>query len=503
MFESSELFVFHPVVEVPKFEVEAHMQVTWAKFGSALLRIKGLLISSQWMELSYDAQPSRDIKAGKIRLPERGNGKKITCEVFDLEEGCIVVISDVVKCQQLYDELKLQPDIFGSNSPNTKFIRLKVKAKFKDFPTSEAINIRPMLKSNFEIHQKMFSLKTPAMEVEDIKQNLSPAKFYDTRSRRSDSEYFQKNKEYSKREIYADYTKNKTFDSNLEFSYSTRSKKVEPILEDPIVALLDSYIESNKIIQQKEMFIYPFSGENAVTMNISDARRLQQGVFLNDIIIFFYLKYLEASLTPERRDQIHMFNTFFYSILSTKQDNTEMKVKDIYPRVKTWTKKVNLFQKTTIFVPINENAHWYLVIVQNPKNMIRAKVQEILSSDEDEEQETVIAVLDSLGSSRPKAQNRILEYLKCEIMDKLPEYELNPDAKIRKLRAKVPIQPNYCDCGVYMLHYIERMLQYPDMISEAMQGGKDRIWIEDEIPKKRLNLMELVIAKSKEYWNKL
>ena len=37
-----------------------------------------------------------------------------------------------------------------------------------------------------------------------------------------------------------------------------------------------------------------------------------------------------------------------------------------HDRVKRWTRKVNIFEKDFVVVPINENYHWYLCIICYP-----------------------------------------------------------------------------------------------------------------------------------------
>ena len=37
-----------------------------------------------------------------------------------------------------------------------------------------------------------------------------------------------------------------------------------------------------------------------------------------------------------------------------------------HDRVKRWTRKVNIFEKDFVVIPINENYHWYLCIICYP-----------------------------------------------------------------------------------------------------------------------------------------
>lgn len=52
-----------------------------------------------------------------------------------------------------------------------------------------------------------------------------------------------------------------------------------------------------------------------------------------------------------------------------------------YNRVKRWLRHVDLFSKDYLIVPINQNAHWYTLIVQNPNNV--PTEADLISEDDD------------------------------------------------------------------------------------------------------------------------
>ncbi|BGP52068.1 hypothetical protein JCM10450v2_008039 [Rhodotorula kratochvilovae] len=106
---------------------------------------------------------------------------------------------------------------------------------------------------------------------------------------------------------------------------------------------------------------YPLGEPGAVSVTWADTRRLRDEEFLNDTLIEFGLKRImkgieerDASLPEGEKlaPQIHIFNSFFYKQFSSKKDK---KAKlDPYNLVEKWTKRVNLFEKKYIVVPINE-----------------------------------------------------------------------------------------------------------------------------------------------------
>ena len=64
--------------------------------------------------------------------------------------------------------------------------------------------------------------------------------------------------------------------------------------------------------------------------------------------------------------RVHIFTTFWFSRLTSKPSPIEARkdpVKRRYDRVKRWTRKVNIFEKDFVVVPINENYHWYRKIL--------------------------------------------------------------------------------------------------------------------------------------------
>ncbi|XP_051816758.1 sentrin-specific protease 6 isoform X1 [Acanthochromis polyacanthus] len=123
----------------------------------------------------------------------------------------------------------------------------------------------------------------------------------------------------------------------------------------------------------KLMVYPPPPAKGGITVTNEDLHCLNDGEFLNDVIIDFYLKYLVLeNLKKEDAQRIHVFSSFFYKRLNQRErrnvpDMTNVPIqKRKHNRVKTWTRHVDLFQKDFIFVPINESAHWYLAVICFP-----------------------------------------------------------------------------------------------------------------------------------------
>ncbi|KAL8851226.1 MAG: hypothetical protein Q9221_003857 [Calogaya cf. arnoldii] len=111
--------------------------------------------------------------------------------------------------------------------------------------------------------------------------------------------------------------------------------------------------------------VYPKEGKKRTTVNFDDLDRLDEGEFLNDNLIAFYLRYLEHQADeddPTMSRKVYMFNTFFYASLTT----TKPGQRGInYEAVQKWTRGVDIFTYDFVVVPVNESAHWYVAIICN------------------------------------------------------------------------------------------------------------------------------------------
>uniref|UniRef100_UPI00398F47AA sentrin-specific protease 7 isoform X2 n=1 Tax=Pristiophorus japonicus TaxID=55135 RepID=UPI00398F47AA len=148
----------------------------------------------------------------------------------------------------------------------------------------------------------------------------------------------------------------------------------------------DQYVVSIASKQEKQKHVFRHTGpvqkiivfpppptKGGLTVTTEDLDCLEAGEFLNDVIIDFYLKYLLLEKAPkELAERTHIFSSFFYRRL-TRKDNagseeaTNLSVQHKrHQRVKTWTRHVDIFTKDFIFVPVNEESHWYLAVICFP-----------------------------------------------------------------------------------------------------------------------------------------
>lgn len=111
--------------------------------------------------------------------------------------------------------------------------------------------------------------------------------------------------------------------------------------------------------------VYPKEGKKRTTVDFDDLGRLDEGEFLNDNLIAFYLRYLEHQAEqndPTMARKVYMFNTFFYASLTTPKPGQRC---INYEAVQKWTRGIDIFTYDFVVVPVNESAHWYIAIICN------------------------------------------------------------------------------------------------------------------------------------------
>ncbi|KAK9906862.1 hypothetical protein WJX75_009356 [Coccomyxa subellipsoidea] len=209
-------------------------------------------------------------------------------------------------------------------------------------------------------------------------------------------------------------------------------------------------------------------GPGAVEITPADLARLDPEEFLNDTIIDFFMRYIWEQLSDDVKDRCYFFNSFFWKKLtekSTGANNLDNGPRGSvaaanHERVKKWTKGLDIFKKDFLFVPIHDHLHWSLLIVCNP------------GADPDDPTRTPCMLhLDSMtgGHSTPGLKKAVCNFLTQEWDRKASEggesvaakwVAANPDAPLRSFellakKVKLPMQDNYCDCGLFLLTYVD------------------------------------------------
>lgn len=160
-------------------------------------------------------------------------------------------------------------------------------------------------------------------------------------------------------------------------------------IEDVIKKIVKQRMQMKKTEQvvsssnnNNNILTYPTTGKGIISLTVEDYECLARDVYLNDKILDFYLKFIYCEkLSVEQQRKTHIFSVFFYNALNIRGPTNELNrslnaAQKRHDRVKKWTKDVNIFEKDFIAVPINMDAHWFLVIICFPWLAVRNTTNE-------------------------------------------------------------------------------------------------------------------------------
>ncbi|XP_016974245.1 sentrin-specific protease 1 [Drosophila rhopaloa] len=173
---------------------------------------------------------------------------------------------------------------------------------------------------------------------------------------------------------------------------------------------------------------------NKFNINItrSEIQILVNGRWLNDVVINFYMNLLTERSEKSRLflPSVYAMNTFFVPRL----------LQSGHAGVKRWTRKVDIFSKDIIPVPVHyNNVHWGMAIIH-----MRNKT---------------ILYYDSLGKGNQKVLDALEEYLWNESLDKRNQSFDTRDFRISNVKG-LPRQGNNSDCGVFSCMFAEYLTRY-------------------------------------------
>ncbi|KAI3934027.1 hypothetical protein MKW92_031107 [Papaver armeniacum] len=235
---------------------------------------------------------------------------------------------------------------------------------------------------------------------------------------------------------------------------------------------------SPNIDEHFEGVIYPQSDPDAVIITKRDIELLQPMRFLNDTIIDFYIKYLKNKIPPEDGHRFHFFNSFFFRKLADLDQDlpSAYQGREAFQRVRKWTRKVNLFEKDYIFIPINFHHHWSLIIICHPGEVAKSKGEDV----ENPVKVPCILHMNSIEGSHRGIMKVIQSYLWEEWNERTAgtsEDYLSKFHNLRFVNLEVPQQENSYDCGLFVLHYVECFLQEAPVNFSLFDIAKDSTFL--------------------------
>ena len=247
----------------------------------------------------------------------------------------------------------------------------------------------------------------------------------------------------------------------------------------------------NKIIKKDLQYLCtyyfkkPLRRRTNVEIQVKDEKTLNDGVYLNDGIVNFYLKILEDEYTcqEDKKNNVLVMQNFFYNFISNQQNNNPSN-EFIIPESVSYSKtKINVFDYKTLIIPTCENYHWSLIIVNDLDKMKNIFSEENLKWFHESEKFLEMDVPESLkkeNSDYPEifyldsfydlSQRRLLNILKYLFYEYQKIYSIDVDMnnflvknydKIECYNPDVPKQKNTYDCGIFLLMYAEIFLYNP------------------------------------------
>uniref|UniRef100_A0A8C5DDF8 Sentrin-specific protease 1-like n=1 Tax=Gouania willdenowi TaxID=441366 RepID=A0A8C5DDF8_GOUWI len=163
-----------------------------------------------------------------------------------------------------------------------------------------------------------------------------------------------------------------------------------------------------------------------LSLTRKDLQTLSNLNWLNDEVINFYMNLLVERSKGPNLPTVNTFNTFFYPKLCSSG----------YSAVRRWTKKMDIFAKDILLVPVHLGVHWCLAVVD-----FRIKT---------------IMYFDSMGSNDSETCHILLDYLQQESKDKKNKVlDTSGWTLHSKARNEIPQQMNGSDCGMFTCKYAD------------------------------------------------
>ena len=234
-------------------------------------------------------------------------------------------------------------------------------------------------------------------------------------------------------------------------------------------------------------FKRPRRKQTSVDIQVKDEKTLNDGVFLNDGIVNFYLKIIEDEYTfgENKENNVLVLKSYFYNFIANQQNLNLSTDNFTYPDSCSFVKtKINVFSYKTVIIPTCENYHWSLIIVNDIDKMKNIFSESSLKAfreqqnftglgigepvkEEENEDYPEIFYLDSFYDISQRRMLIILKYLFYEYQKiynidvNMHNYLLKNYYKIECYNPDVPKQNNTYDCGIFLLMYAELFLYNP------------------------------------------
>lgn len=247
---------------------------------------------------------------------------------------------------------------------------------------------------------------------------------------------------------------------------------------------------------------FPFQ---SLSLRLSDFLCLQEGDYLNDTIIDFYLNHIVEHVLPDEPDRrVTVLPSVFWHNLSLRQSCLPDDVERMTERQKDHARFEDILEFVTDFelidvdyvvIPVNEWEHWSLIIICHPFTVHSRIIcfDSQLAADPNDLQSAAQLVAD------------FFKYAHAARGDSsIPCSSLGTPVIVPFVPSNLQQQENHYDCGLYVLEYARRFLLSPP---NKVEGSFDFIteYPDFSVDQKRAEIQRVILSlcANRTLWEKL
>ncbi|KIJ30687.1 hypothetical protein M422DRAFT_267733 [Sphaerobolus stellatus SS14] len=243
-------------------------------------------------------------------------------------------------------------------------------------------------------------------------------------------------------------------------TYMTPPRSPSPVRcrwrRDSIVIISsDDETSSTKQAEQYLSYLSTGTAEGArwTRVPLVSLARLDPGCWLDDHLVEMGLSLWFERFTASCHStgRLKVLSSFFFTNYTARG----------YPAVAHWTKRWSPFDFDLIVIPVHDVNHWFSCVIIGARNSI-AGLPTKPPID--------IISMDSLAIERASARDSVSAWLIIEFNKKFPKEHHRQVPSIVSRDLPVPQQPNFFDCGLYMIHYVNHFVRHSNSLLQALNS---------------------------------
>lgn len=247
---------------------------------------------------------------------------------------------------------------------------------------------------------------------------------------------------------------------------------VNPLLTYQVTLPFGALFVSAKQVQPFEGS--PFANQvvisdDKLSLTQGDVIRLQPNTYLNDNLVNFFLRRLDT-----KNKKIHVFSSYFYTRIADlcqgQKKNTPEFQNLLWDSLKGWIKNVDIWDTDLLLIPIHDRLHWSLLVVYHAGLL--------LHPNDGEKDGRIPCLLHVDSGKRFRLHNSSTIFARMRVflqvcLEKQHELQFKLDkTNVPGGSPPVPPQENETDCGMYMLEWMERLLEGELKVTQEFVDAK-------------------------------